>query len=96
MRLGGFPGMRRWIAFLFLLLLAFYLHAGSQDCCGQAAMEPGQCCHLLCSDDCSNPTVPAGSQASIPHPRPKPVYAETVACPVLSLDLEPETSPPRA
>ncbi len=87
--------MRRWIATAFLLLIAFYVGVAQVDQCSGEPDDCGQICHILCNDGCATAPVPVAAVAPPPDPLPKPVYAETVVHSVLSLDLEPEKSPPR-
>lgn len=87
--------MKRWVAVLFLLLVAFYVGASQFDRCDETPNEQGQVCHLLCNDGCATAPIPVPPVAPPPDTLPKPVYDETVVRPVLTLDLEPEKAPPR-
>lgn len=88
--------MRRWIACFFLVLVAFYLGAGSFDRCDEVPTEQGQVCHILCSDGCATAPVPATPAVPPPDPMPKRVYDAARAYPILELDRQPEKAPPRA
>lgn len=87
--------MRRWVAMLFLLLIAFYIGAAQIDRCDESPKDCGQVCHLLCSDGCAEAPIPVPPVAPPPDALPKPVYDETAVRPVLTLELEPEKAPPR-
>ncbi len=88
--------MRRWVATVFLLLIAFYVGASHCDRCSETPGEEGQVCHLMCSDGCATAPIPMAPTPPPPDPLPKAVYEETVDCPILNLDLEPEKTPPRS
>ena len=87
--------MRRWVAILFLLLVAFYASAARPDPCEQDGVDRGQICHILCNDGCATAPVPVAPVPPAAVPRPRPSYGETPASAVLSLELEPERTPPR-
>jgi hypothetical protein len=80
----------------FLLLVAFYLGAGSLDRCDETPMDQGQVCHILCSDGCATAPIPVTPATPMPDPLPKRVYEPTPVCRVLELDRQPEIAPPRA
>lgn len=88
--------MRRWVAAIFLLLIAFYVGASQVDRCDESANDCGQVCHILCADGCAAAPIPAPPVAPPQDPLPRPVYDETAVRPVLTLELEPEKVPPRA
>ena len=88
--------MRRWVAILFLLLVAFYLGMCPVDRCDESPREQGQVCHILCNDGCATAPIPVAPVAPAQDPLGKRVYVDTMERPVLSFDLEPEQAPPRA
>lgn len=88
--------MKRWIATLFLLLVAFYIGAAQLDRCDEAPNDCGQVCHILCNDGCATAPVPVPPGPPQPDSMPKPVYDASIVHPVLAFDLEPEKAPPRA
>jgi hypothetical protein len=89
--------MRRWVAVLLLVVAATFLAASGADHCDDA--PSGHCHrsqHIFCVDDCAPALIPQAPAPPPPDPMPKPAFAETVVCPILNLDLEPEKEPPRA
>lgn len=88
--------MRRLIAVFFVLLIAFYAGASQLDRCEESPDQRGQVCHILCSDGCATAPLPVAPSAPPADDTPKPVYGVNLVRPILSLDLEPETAPPRA
>jgi hypothetical protein len=88
--------MKRWVAGLFLVLLAFYLGASRYDHCGGCPDDQGQVCHILCSDGCATAPIPGQPSPPSPDPLPRPVYDAALPHPVLNVPREPEKTPPRA
>jgi hypothetical protein len=88
--------MKRWLAVVFLLLIAFYLATTGVDRCTDQPSDQGQVCHILCSDGCATAPVPEAPEPPAPDALPRPVYQIAVIKRVASLDLEPEKAPPRA
>jgi hypothetical protein len=88
--------LRRWVAALFLVLIGFYLGAGSLDRCDETPMEQGQICHILCNDGCATAPVPTAPAAPLPDPLPKCSYTPSLDASALERHRQPEQAPPRA
>lgn len=88
--------MRRWIAAFFLVLIAFYLGAGSVDRCEDSPSERVQVCHILCGDDCATAPIPQAPVPPPPDPLPGLPFEAERAEHLVSLNIEPEKDPPRA
>ncbi len=88
--------MRRWIAVVFLVLIAFYLSAGSSDRCGDNPSNEVQACHILCSDGCATAPIPEAPAPPPPDPLPGLRFEAERAEHLVSLNIEPEKDPPRA
>lgn len=87
--------MKRWIAGLFLVLIAFYVGASHQDRCIEGPSDCGQVCHIICADGCATAPMPVAPVAPPPDPEPVRSYASEQAEHLVSLKAEPEKDPPR-
>ncbi len=88
--------MKRWIAGLFLVLLAFYVGASNRDRCVDDPSDCAQVCHILCADGCAAAPMPVAPVAPPPDPEPPRTYECAKAEHLVSLKSEPEKDPPRA
>mgnify|MGYP001619937401 CR=1 FL=1 len=88
--------MRRWVAAIFLVLIAFYLGGGSLDRCDDGPLKEVQACHILCSDGCATAPIPQPPAPPPPDPLPRPRFEAEGAKHLVNLDIEPEKDPPRA
>jgi len=86
--------MRRWIAIILLVIVASFLATSGQDHCHDGKGGTASP-HILCLDGCAPAIIPTAPTAPPPDPLPKPIYKESVVCPILNSDLEPEKAPPR-
>lgn len=87
--------MRRGIAALFLVLIAFYLGAGGMDRCEENPSDGVQVCHLLCEDGCATAPIPTAPAPPPPDALPSPRFVAEQVEQLLSLQPEPEKDPPR-
>lgn len=87
--------LRRWVAAVFLLMMAFYVTEGLHSHCHEGEEAHHQVCTLVCSDGCATAPIPKSPVPPPPDALPEAVYAETAVLPILNFDLEPETGPPR-
>jgi len=88
---------RRWVSvFLLLLFSVFLATSGVDNCHEDTNPHHQQSQHILCIDDCAPALVPQPPTAPPPDPVPAAVYTESLARPILTLELEPEKEPPRA
>ncbi len=81
---------------LLVVVTTFLASAGADHCDEGPRGHDHHVQHLFCSDDCAPALIPQAPVPPPPDPMPKPAFAETVVCPILNLDLEPEKEPPRA
>lgn len=88
--------MRRWIAAVFLVLIAFYLGVGAVDRCVDAPSDGVPVCHILCNDGCATAPIPEPPVPPPADPLPRPRFEAVRAEHLTSLDTEPEKAPPRA
>ncbi len=88
--------MKRGIAALFLVLIAFYMGASNRDRCAADPPECGQVCHILCADGCATAPMPVAPTAPPPDPEPPRGYECEQAEHRVDLKAEPEKDPPRA
>lgn len=88
--------MRRWVAAVFLVLIAFYLGGGTLDRCEDNPSDGVQVCHILCSDGCATAPIPKPPMPPPPDPLPSPQFEAERVEHVVNLDIEPEKDPPRA
>ena len=88
--------MRRWVAALFLLVIAFYLGAAGRDGCDQKPKVDAPVCQLLCADGCATAPLPVSPVAPEPDPLPREMHPGERPVNLVSLDLAPEKDPPRA
>lgn len=87
--------MKRWIAALFLVVIACYLPGEGGDRCEDNPGERVQVCHLLCTDGCATAPIPAPPSPPPPDPLPRPRFEAVRLEQLVSLCLEPEKEPPR-
>lgn len=87
--------MRRCIAAVFLVLIAFYLGGGSMDRCEDSPSDGVQVCHILCSDGCATAPIPKPPMPPPPDPLPRPRFEAERIQHLVNLDIEPEKDPPR-
>lgn len=88
--------LRRWIAGLFLVLVAFYVGASLQDRCEDTCPDSVPVCHILCSDGCATAPVPTAPTAPPTDPLPRLRYEAVGVEQLHTLEIQPETDPPRA
>ena len=88
--------MRRLIAAVFLVIIAFYLGAGGVDRCDDGPSDGVQVCHILCSDGCATAPIPVPPLPPPSDPLPRPRFEVQRAEHLATLDIEPEKDPPRA
>jgi hypothetical protein len=88
--------VKRWVAALFLVVIAFYSCGEGVDRCLDNAPDEAQVCHLLCSDGCSTAPIPAPPLPPSPDPIPGPAFERVRFEQLVSLCTEPEKDPPRA
>lgn len=88
--------MRRWVATLFLLLIAFYLGAASKDRCDSGPRPEGQVCHILCADGCATAPLPVAPVPPDPDPLPREMHPAERPINLVTLDIAPEKDPPKA
>lgn len=88
--------MRRWGAVFILLLITFYLGAGSKDRCDDSPRDGAAVCHILCADGCATAPVPVTPVPPSPDPLPRERHVHERAAQFVSLDIEPEKTPPRS
>lgn len=87
--------MKRWVAAIFLMVIAFYLAGQTVDRCGDNPNEEAQICHILCSDGCATAPIPKPPTAPPPDPLPRPSFEAERAEHLTTLTVEPEKEPPR-
>lgn len=89
--------MRRGVAALFLLLVAFYLGVGlgSEDRCLDNPSDGVQVCQLLCEDGCATAPIPTAPAPPPPDALPGLRFEAERIEQLLSLQPEPEKDPPR-
>jgi hypothetical protein len=88
--------VRRWIAALFLVVIAFYFGADGADPCAENSSEGVQVCHILCNDGCAAAPIPTPPLPPPPDPMPRPRFEAERSEQLVSLCIEPEKEPPRA
>ena len=88
--------MRRWIAAMFLVLVAFYLGAAGVERYEDCNADCVQVCHILCADGCAVAPLPSTPTPPPPDPLPRAGYEHEGAPKLVSLDIEPEKDPPKA
>lgn len=82
--------------FLLVVVATFLASSGMDHCDDGPDGHDQRAQHLLCVDDCAPALVPTTPVPPPADPLPKAIYEESVARPILNLDLEPEKTPPRA
>lgn len=88
--------MKRIVAVLFLLLIAFYLGAEGRDRCDSGPKREAPVCHILCADGCATAPLPVAPVAPEPDPLPRERHPAERPVSLISLDLAPEKDPPKA
>lgn len=88
--------MRRWVAVLFLCMLAAYLGATCVDPCGEGPSDAcAPLCHVLCADGCATAPVPETPVPPSTDSLPRPSFTAEPVEHLASLTIEPEKEPPR-
>ncbi len=88
--------MRRWVAAVFLVLIAFYLGTVALDHCEERPSDGAQVCHILCNDGCATAPIPEPLMPPPPDSLPCPSFESIQVEHLTSLSTEPEKDPPRA
>ena len=87
--------VRRWVAVLFLVLIAFYLGAADRDGCDRNPKADAPVCQLLCADGCATAPLPVTPMPPAADPLPREPRRAERPMALASLDIEPEKEPPR-
>lgn len=88
--------MKRGIAALFLVLIAFYLAPVGVDRCEENPSGGVEVCHLLCEDGCATAPIPEPPAPPPPDVLPRLRFETDRIEQLISLQPEPEKDPPRA
>lgn len=88
--------MRRWIAILLLFLASIFLGATGVDGCAEGVQDDcAPICHIFCADGCGTVPIPEAIVPPSPDPLPRPTFEAQKVVSLVSMDLEPEKTPPR-
>lgn len=90
-----FLAARRWVALVFLFMVAIYLGATALHPCNERPGEETQVCHILCNDGCATAPIPAAPAPPPADPLPRPRFEAEAPESLTSLHVEPEKDPPR-